>query len=337
MSSHMRLPNGFGQISKLNKKLRNPWRAMVTVGQDKETGKYKRKTLGYYKSYNEAYTALLEYHNDPTLIVEKTILDLYDEWSQQHFEKVKSTKMYKIAIERCKTIYNVKLPEVRMRHIREVLEQELPPSSLNNIKTTLSLMFDYAISHEYMTTNYARQYTELDKYKTVSAHIAFKDEEVNRLWQSSQIEFVSIILIGIYTGFRPQELMSLKIENVNIIDWTITGGMKTEAGRDRTVPVHELIKPLVKRWYKEDETYLFRGYQYHHLYSHMIAICEKYNLDPAHKPHDVRKTFVTKCKKCNVDEYAIKKMVGHKSGDLTEDIYTDRDIEWLRSELNKMV
>ena len=53
---------------------------------------------------------------------------------------------------------------------------------------------------------------------------------------------------------------------------------------------------------------------------------------PAHKPHDGRKHFITMAKKYKVDEYAIKYMVGHEISDLTERIYTKREISWLKKE-----
>lgn len=53
-------------------------------------------------------------------------------------------------------------------------------------------------------------------------------------------------------------------------------------------------------------------------------------------PHDGRVTFVTFAKKYNVDEYAIKYIVGHKIKDLTERVYTKREIEWLQKELAKI-
>lgn len=48
-----------------------------------------------------------------------------------------------------------------------------------------------------------------------------------------------------------------------------------------------------------------------------------------HKPHDGRKTFITLAKKYNVDEYAIKYIVGHSISDLTE-------LDWLREEIAKI-
>lgn len=65
-------------------------------------------------------------------------------------------------------------------------------------------------------------------------------------------------------------------------------------------------------------------------------ICEELGLNKDHRPHDPRKHFVTIAKKYNVDEYAIKRIIGHSINDLTEKVYTDRDVKWLRSEINKI-
>jgi hypothetical protein len=42
-------------------------------------------------------------------------------------------------------------------------------------------------------------------------------------------------------------------------------------------------------------------------------------------------------KKYKVDEYAIKRIVGHSIADLTESTYTERDLEWLKEEISKIV
>lgn len=59
-------------------------------------------------------------------------------------------------------------------------------------------------------------------------------------------------------------------------------------------------------------------------------------LNKDHRLHDGRKHFVTMAKASGVDEYAIKRLVGHSIKDLTEKVYTDRDIEWLRREIEKI-
>ena len=63
---------------------------------------------------------------------------------------------------------------------------------------------------------------------------------------------------------------------------------------------------------------------------------EQLGLNLQHRPHDGRKHFVTMAKKCEVDEYAIKYIVGHNISDITERVYTERDIEWLKTEMEKI-
>ena len=41
-------------------------------------------------------------------------------------------------------------------------------------------------------------------------------------------------------------------------------------------------------------------------------------------------------KKAQVDEYAIKYMVGHKISDSTEKVYAQREFEWLKQEIEKI-
>lgn len=88
-----RLPNGFGQISEIkNRNLRNPFRAMVTVGKTPE-GRPICKPLkpeSYFPTYNDAYAALVEYNKNPyDLEPSITVRELYDKWSEEYFKTLK--------------------------------------------------------------------------------------------------------------------------------------------------------------------------------------------------------------------------------------------------------
>lgn len=63
------------------------------------------------------------------------------------------------------------------------------------------------------------------------------------------MDFIDTILILIYTGMRVGELLDIKVENVHINEKYMVGGSKTEAGKNRVIPFHERIVPLVKKWY----------------------------------------------------------------------------------------
>ena len=89
-TKHPKLPNGFGRITEIkNKNLRNPFRAMITVGRSEE-GMPIGRILGYYPSWYAAYDALSEYHKNPyELSPQKvTVSDLYVKWSKEYFEEM---------------------------------------------------------------------------------------------------------------------------------------------------------------------------------------------------------------------------------------------------------
>ncbi|MCC8077225.1 MAG: tyrosine-type recombinase/integrase [Oscillospiraceae bacterium] len=148
-----------------------------------------------------------------------------------------------------------------------------------------------------------------------------------------------MVVIQCYSGWRPNELLNLKLENINLEDWSFTGGLKTDAGINRTVPIHSRIQPLVREKYdvaaSNGDEYLFQMtyYRYNHLFEKVRKTLE---LNSNHRLHDARVQFVTMAKKYNVDEYAIKYLVGHAINDITEKTYSKREFSWLREEIEKI-
>ena len=55
-----------------------------------------------------------------------------------------------------------------------------------------------------------------------------------------------------------------------------------------------------------------------------------------HTSHETRHTFITQAKYCKVNEYILKKIVGHEIRDVTEAVYTHRNIEDLKKEIVKV-
>lgn len=66
------------------------------------------------------------------------------------------------------------------------------------------------------------------------------------------------------------------------------------------------------------------------------SLIQELNLNPEHRPHDPQMTFITAAKKAGIADTAIKKMAGHKIQDITESVYTNRDVEWLRNDIEKI-
>lgn len=353
---HKRLPNGFGQISQLKgRNLRNPFRAMVSVGK-KSNGRPISKVLGFYETYNDAYTALMEYNKNPyDLDAALLVQELYDKWSVWYFSTLKassSTRTITSAWAYCDSVKNMKVKEIRARHIKGCMDTAPSANMKSRVKSLWNLMLDFALEYEIVDRNYARTFSVSDDIveeatKSTNAHIAFTNQEMKTLWDNANINYVDIILIQCYSGFRPQELGLIKLENVDLENRLIKGGMKTPAGINRTVPIHDKIFDFVKFRYDEavelKSEYLLNTVEgrnlkltydkYSDRFEKIMAVLE---LNPEHRPHDPRKTFVTKAKDAKMDEYAIKYIVGHAIDDITEKIYTERKDEWLIEELKKI-
>lgn len=366
-----RLPNGFGQISEIkNRNLRNPFRAMISVGKD-SNGRPICKPLkpeSYFPTYNDAYAALVEYNKNPyDLEPSITMKELYEKWLAEYEKTVKSTRSVASAWGYCSAVYDMRVKDVRARHVKGCMdegvskvrgEEKTPSASMKNqIKSLFNLMLDYALEYELVDRNYSRTFNlseeTIKEIVTVkNEHIPFTDEEMDLLWQHVDDKmFVDVLLIQCYSGWRPQELGLLELQNVDLENWTFRGGIKTDAGIDRVVPIHSKIRHLVERKYKEAQElgslYLLNyvnlnarskntSLTYARYQKGFSMIRDELNLNPEHRPHDGRKHFVTMAKKYGIDEYAIKYMVGHKISDITEKVYTQREFEWLKEEIEKI-
>ena len=119
-----RLPNGFGQISQIkNRNLRNPYRAMVTVGKT-STGCPICKPLkpeSYFPTYNDAYAALVEYNKNPyDLKPDITVKELYEKWTAEYFKNATDNYIRTVnsAWAYCSSIYDMRAKDIRSRHIK---------------------------------------------------------------------------------------------------------------------------------------------------------------------------------------------------------------------------
>lgn len=369
-----RLPNEFGTISELkNQNLRKPFRALVCVGKN-FYGKPIYKSLKpetYFKTYNDAYAALLEYHKNPyDLDSDLTVEQLYEKWTDKYFESLSSPsseRTIKSAWNYCSAVYDMRAKDLRARHIKGCMEdgtyvvdgkeKHASPTTKAKIKSLFNLMLDYALEYELVDKNYARTFNLSDDVikdvkEAKKDHIDFTDEEIKKLWDHLyDTDYVDVILIQCYSGWRPQELGLIELKNVDLENWFFIGGMKADAGKDRLVPIHPRIRDLVKHRYQEainlgsdylinctdTKTHRSSLKMTYDKYRHRFEkIVKKLELNPDHRAHDPRIQFSTMAKRDKVDEYALKYMMGHKINDITEATYTKRKPEWLMAEIMKI-
>lgn len=352
----MRMGNGNGSVYKLKGKRRKQWRAIVTIGfvHDENKGRYiqKRRIIGDFLTQKEALLALTEFKKNPYDIDTKriTFAEVYEQWSEVHFETIvpSATRTWKSAYSYFKPLYNMRFVDIRPSHIEGCIrEASVGTSTKQRMKSLCNMLFKYAIKNEIATVNYAAMCDSIKRGKPTIARIPYTDEEEQLLWDNIAFPFIDMVLVGIYSGWRPQELAILKLCDIDLENHTYTGGLKTNAGRNRTIPIHSKVYGIVCENYKKamelNSEYLFNdknGQQGTHMtYDKYRGRFNKINmkLHFSHRPHDTRHTFITKAKSAGVDEYVLKAIVGHEITDVTEKVYTHRTIEQFRTEIEKIL
>lgn len=334
----MRKPSGYGSVIKLKGNRRKPYQVRVTKGYDKVTGKQIYKYIGYFEKQQEAEMALAEYNANPYDIdtAKITFKQLYDKWSSEHFKKVGRTSIehYDLAFRYCKEIHNMRFIDIRLNHLQGIIDNLGKPYPTRRMtKLLMSQLFRYAIKNDIVEKEYSK-YVDLGKPSPREEKKIFTREEIDKLFKYvDKLEYVDTVLIMIFTCMRIGELVTIKTENVHLKERYMIGGIKTQAGKNRIIPINNKILPFIEKWYNPNNEYLItndKGEQMQHQNyrrEKFKNIMEKLKMD--HTPHECRHTGISLLDSAGANKLCVKRIVGHSSKDITEDVYTHKTIEEL--------
>ncbi len=341
----MRNPNGYGSISKLSGKRRRPYMVRITTGFD-VNGKQLMKVLGYYRTRTEAMKALADFNDNPydVNLNDITLKEILDRFMKNRRGTITEStlKTYKVWYNYLKPLYNKKIKDLRTLELQNFINSlsHLSTGSLKLIKSFIGMLFKEAMEMDIIIKDYS-QFIKLPKHKVKIERKVFTDEEIALLWSNvDRIDYIDTILILIYTGMRINELLKLKKISIDLRQNIITGGSKTEAGKNRIIPIHPKILPLIIKRMNNKTEYLVpnrRGTNYYK-YSNFrrfefIRIMELLGME--HTIHDTRHTFATLISDVSNNEGAITEIIGHTNINMTRK-YIHTNIEKIRAEIEKI-
>ncbi|MBP0957493.1 MAG: tyrosine-type recombinase/integrase [Oscillospiraceae bacterium] len=330
----MKLPNGYGSIVKLTGKRRKPYlvRTACKYSDDGEKMIEKRQILGYYATKSEALAALADYNADPYdlaahgLVLSEVIEKCFAECKLAENTK----KSYVNALNKVSRYNDMQFSALKLTHWQSVID-ELKPSMQSTLKNSLRFLYTYAIRHEITDKDYSSM-IEVQTYSTKKKKSVFTSAEINKLWEmQDQDDFVvRTLLILLYTGWRIEELLQMQQSDIDLTAGIMTGGIKTEAGKNRVVPIHHRILPLIQAS-MNGEKYLISKNGKKYTYAMWKYYFDEFQavVGFSHTTHETRHTFVSLLTEKNAKKICVKKLVGH-SGDVTDNIYTHISIDELR-------
>lgn len=325
----MKNPNGYGTVTKLSGNRRKPWIV-------KEGISGRQKPIGYTATKEEGMILLAQYNNDPWDIeADKiTLQELFDLWEEKRAVKLGTSNRssLKSAYKHCSKLGKVRYKQIKSYQMQDCIDScGCGYSTQGAIKNLWGHLDRFALELDIISKRCSDLLTS-DPIPETTKEI-FTDEEVSRLWENQNFPWVDSVLFFLYTGFRISEMIDLRTETVNLQEWTLTGGTKTAAGKNRLIPIHSKIQSIVQKRFEQSKSgYLFEyngkklnQTQYREFWA---AIMEALKMD--HTPHECRHTFRSRLDSAGANKVCIDRLMGHKSKGTGERVYTHKNIEELR-------
>lgn len=317
---HKKRANGTGCINKLSGNRAKPWMA-----------RKNDVLIGTFATRTEAQKAL-ERLTD-TEVNDKynlTFREVYERWHAEHKREIteKTLKDYEWAFKLCEPIHDKKIRNIlRSDYQALIIAQEEKGKSkgtCNKLRVVLGMLGRWAYEEGITLTNNADNLSTTAKQ--LSTREIFLDADIKAISKSKE-NAADIALILISCGCRPGELF--KVPLVDCHEDYFIGGSKTEAGKNRVIPIGKEGLSAYQKIKKEAESnnapLLIDGYKGSHVYSNYAKREWKTLMDEigrtSYTPYSCRHTFITNAIKGGMDLPVLEAIVGHVDRETTR-IYT---------------
>lgn len=330
----MRLPNNYGSISKLSGSRRNPFMVRKTIGYNAD-GIQVYAYLGCYPTRADALTALSNYNQQVKPDAGITLAKVYQAWLPIHAKQVGRSALdsYKNAYRYISRITSIPLHTITYRHLQTVIDDMrsngLSYSSCKKVRSLINMLYKFAIINCWIDKEFG-QYLELGKDIKVRPHTPFTRQQINRLWKLNENTAGALILL--YTGMRCGELLNLRKKDIKLKSkYLIVTESKTLAGRNRIIPIHNRILPIIESLVStsNDRLFPFTYAQFSKKFKRLMKL-----INAKHSTHDCRHTVASLLDSSGANPNAVRAILGHKNGDITTRVYTHKSISDLRKAIN---
>ena len=340
----------------------------------------KQVYLGAFATKREAENALKDYEYNPVNGFNMTLEQLYEKWIktkayQKLGDSVKSN--YASAYIKLKPLYKRKFRDLRTSDYQYIIDyydnphhevgaggklkyldkngkgtykvtntpkicEGLGYSALHKVKCLLTTLYTFAMKEDIVNKDYAT-FIELPEQEETTA-TRFTEVQLELIKQNvGKVPYMDYIYIMCYVNFRVSEFLELTPDRYKVTDSGIhyfVGGKKTDAGKDRIVPVHPKIQQLVQKCIEnEGETIFCRihgGSEFGKAMNkdYFLKYCfrpamQAIGLSDEYTPHSCRRTFSTRMSAAGAREEDIIALMGHTDYKVDIDHYIIQEVDTL--------
>lgn len=314
----------------------------------------KFRYLAYFEKSKDAHTYLSKMNTGEempehvSVASEPSFKDVYDDFVA--FMLARRNKPPQSTLTSWKTGFNgwSDLHDLRFRTVTTQLLQEcisdkadMSQSTVGRMMTILRHMYKYSLANSICKEDRSKYiFIEYSKDKKI-VHIPFTSDEIHALWKDVAKEGAKTALVLCYTGMRGTEFLTMRKSDVYLDKGYMIGGIKTENGRGRIIPIHDDLKPIIHEFMdRNNSEYLYptqEGYEYKLDYFCRTVwnpYMEESGLN--HLSHDGRHTLATVMEKSGIDKLHRQLILGHALTDVTDKVYTHVEPEALVKDINSI-
>lgn len=298
----------------------------------------------------------------PTLLGTKdepttTLQDVYKAWEPWYKPRVDSATFgcYRAAFAYFKALHGTPIRQISAGDLQKCMD-DCPKGhrTHQNMKVTAGLLWAYAYDQNIVD----RDVTEnlfIGRGASVQRE-PLTDLEVEKIRQQiGKDKYAAYVYALCYLGYRPGEMLEIRKDQVFEKDGAlfIKEGKKTNAGRDRIVPVHEKIKDIIQEQLRTEGTeYLFpmimmnrkgkfKGYKamtdnYFNKFA-FRPLADRLGIPKNKVPYSARHTFSDKLKSAAGTDKTKAALIGHSDYIFTQKKYQSTDLDELRKTMESIV
>ncbi len=328
--------NGQGSVYKLPN---GKYRAVVVLGYEMREGKARpiTRTRSDFTKIKDAVAYLPELRKEIIKRKTATLDELHEIFTEtKKYNKLSNSQKKKLGLawKRLSDISFFDINNLSLEKMQEVIDSQTSTYyPARDMKVILNHLYTIAIKHGYTEKN-PTKYIELPENEKTEKD-AWHPDEVKLFWDdyNSGNDFTGYILIMIYAGLRYGELGVLK-ENIHLEERYMIGGIKTEAGINRTIPIKKCLVPILSKIYPQIKEKLWERSQdvFYDNYWKTVARLGVRELSP----HCCRHTYFTEMAKAGVQPGIITAAGGHKNYQTTLG-YTHIPLESLLNAVDQIV
>lgn len=281
----------------------------------------RRPTKGGFATKRDA----LQWANQPEIpdAPAPRLIDLWQGWSENDMLNLSPNKQtaYRIARKRLEPIIGRRIDNLTLDDLQSCVNSACSTFyPAHDVKCLLSHLYQRAMASNVQTQNLAL-YLVLPKLDEKEAQ-PFRDDEVKALWAGfEQDVFIGYILLLIYTGMMPAELMACRKSMIDLDACEIRGaGAKTKVRKKSAIVFPEFLRPVVEELlaYSSGEKLLTMNKD--NFYGKYYAALERCGVRRL-PPYSCRHTFGTEIVKAGLHPSVVQRLLRH-SNQQTQEKYT---------------